>query len=149
MRLILVYLMSFPSVKSWDFYPGKSTRDWEDYKTFAAPWCSIAAVSQFCLPVTVPPATSLALLSTSGILTHAVGTDTPLDAIEISVAALRAGASLAEADLLVLHPNTWSALRRTKDSQGAVIWSILTRPTLRVISCGVWNWFPQPRLPLE
>lgn len=58
------------------------------------------------------------LLSTSGILTHAVGTDTPLDAVEISIAALRTGSALAEADLLVLHPNTWSALRRVKDSQG-------------------------------
>ena len=58
------------------------------------------------------------LLSTSGILTHAVGTDTPLDAVEISIAAMRTGSSLAEANLLVLHPNTWSALRRTKDSQG-------------------------------
>jgi len=61
------------------------------------------------------------LLNTSGILTHAVGTDTPLDAVEISIAALRTGSSLAEANLLVLHPNTWSALRRTKDSQGRYI----------------------------
>jgi HK97 family phage major capsid protein len=58
------------------------------------------------------------LLNTSGILTHAVGTDTPLDAIEISIALLRTGTALAEADLLVLHPSTWSALRRVKDSQG-------------------------------
>jgi HK97 family phage major capsid protein len=61
------------------------------------------------------------LLNTSGIQTHAVGTDTPLDAIEIAIALLRTGAALAEANLLVLHPNTWSALRRVKDSQGRYI----------------------------
>lgn len=57
------------------------------------------------------------LLATSGILTHAVGTDTSLDAVEISIAALRTGSSPAEPSLLVLHPATWSAMRRTKDSQ--------------------------------
>lgn len=61
------------------------------------------------------------LLNTSGILTHAVGTDTVLDAVEISIAALRTGAALAEANLFVLHPNTWSALRRVKDPQGRYI----------------------------
>lgn len=50
-----------------------------------------------------------------------MGTDTPLDAVEISIAGLRTGASLAEANLFVVHPNTWSALRRVKDSQGRYI----------------------------
>jgi HK97 family phage major capsid protein len=36
----------------------------------------------------------------------------------MSIAALRVGSSLAEANLLVLHPSTWSALRRLKDTQG-------------------------------
>lgn len=61
--------------------------------------------------------------STSGILTHDASTDTgtnvtALDSIEKSIAVLRSGAALAEANLLVLHPNTWSALRRTKDTRG-------------------------------
>lgn len=59
-------------------------------------------------------------LVTSGILTHTVanGTTNTLDDVEQSIAALRSGPALAEADLLVLHPNTWSAMRRTKDSYG-------------------------------
>lgn len=57
-------------------------------------------------------------LSTSGILTRAAGTDTPLDAVEEGIADLRVGAALAEANLFVVHPNTWSALRRVKDTQG-------------------------------
>jgi HK97 family phage major capsid protein len=59
-------------------------------------------------------------LGTSGILTHAVanGTTNTLDDVEQSIATLRSGPALAEADLLVLHPNTWSAMRRTKDSYG-------------------------------
>lgn len=61
------------------------------------------------------------LLHTSGILTHAVDTgnsETALDAIERSIATLRTGAALAEPDLLVLNPTTWSAIRRSKDGQG-------------------------------
>jgi HK97 family phage major capsid protein len=61
------------------------------------------------------------LLATSGALTHDHSADatgvTALDAIEMSIAAMRVGAALAEPDLLVLHPTTWSAIRRSKDSQ--------------------------------
>jgi HK97 family phage major capsid protein len=62
----------------------------------------------------------LGLNLTSGALTHAVPTtgETGLDAVEIAIAQLRVGSSLAEADLLVLNPSTWSALRRSKDTQG-------------------------------
>jgi predicted transcriptional regulator len=59
-------------------------------------------------------------LNTSGILTHTVATspaETPLDAIEASIATLRVGPALATANLLVLHPSTWSAVRRSKDDQ--------------------------------
>ncbi|BBY38469.1 hypothetical protein MMAN_26030 [Mycobacterium mantenii] len=63
------------------------------------------------------------ILSTSGILTHDASTDngtnvTALDSVEMSIAQLRTGPALAEADLLVLHPNSWSALRRIKDAYG-------------------------------
>jgi HK97 family phage major capsid protein len=63
----------------------------------------------------------LGLNLTTGALTHAVGTapvETGLDAIEVAIAQLRVGSSLAEANLLVLNPSTWSALRRSKDTQG-------------------------------
>jgi HK97 family phage major capsid protein len=63
------------------------------------------------------------LLHTSGILTHDASADTgtnvtALDSVEKSIATLRTGAALAEPDLIVLHPLTWSALRRIKDNQG-------------------------------
>lgn len=58
------------------------------------------------------------LLSTSGILTHTIATETPLDAVEQAIAQLRVGSSLATADLLILHPSTWSGVRRSKDTQG-------------------------------
>ena len=57
---------------------------------------------------------------TSGILTHAAGTTAPLSAldhIELAITELRVGIALAVADLLVLHPSTWSSIRRTKDLQ--------------------------------
>lgn len=60
------------------------------------------------------------LLHTSGILTHTVadGTTNTLDDVEQSIATMRTGAALAEPNLFVLHPNTWSAMRRTKDNYG-------------------------------
>jgi HK97 family phage major capsid protein len=60
----------------------------------------------------------LGLNLTTGALTHALTTETGLDAIELAITQLRTGSSLAEANLLVLNPSTWSALRRSKDSQG-------------------------------
>jgi HK97 family phage major capsid protein len=57
------------------------------------------------------------ILHTSGILTHATATATALDSIESSFALLRNGPALAEPDLAVMSPTTWSSLRRTKDSQ--------------------------------
>src|ERR1700738_186627 len=64
-------------------------------------------------------------LNTSGILTHNFATDpsgtTSLDAVELSIAQLRVGSALAEPDLLVLHPQTWAAMRRIKTTVGEYI----------------------------
>jgi HK97 family phage major capsid protein len=61
-------------------------------------------------------------LNTPSILTHVLGTgttpETPLDGIELSISALRVGAQLAEANLCVMNPSSWSAVRRSKDSLG-------------------------------
>ncbi|VBA47916.1 phage major capsid protein [Mycobacterium attenuatum] len=62
------------------------------------------------------------LLNTSGVLTHECSSGTtpftPLDEIEIAISELRTGPALARPNLLVLHPDSWSAVRRTKDSYG-------------------------------
>lgn len=59
------------------------------------------------------------LCRTSGILTHALtGPETSLDAIEVGITNLKVGPALADADLIVTHPATWSSIRRTKDTQG-------------------------------
>lgn len=85
------------------------------------------------------------ILTTSGILTHTVASETALDAIEVSIAAMRTGAALASANLLVLHPATWSSIRRSKDSQGrylvdddptqgasSTIWGVDVLPTTTI-----------------
>lgn len=64
--------------------------------------------------------------SASGILTHDASTDTGtgvtgLDSIEKSITALRTGSALAVADLIVMHPTTYSSLRRLKDSTGRML----------------------------
>jgi hypothetical protein len=67
------------------------------------------------------PSDITGLLATDGILVHHLGDDpggtTPLDAFEMSIAELRVGPSLAEPDLIIISPMTWSACRRVKDLQ--------------------------------
>lgn len=89
------------------------------------------------------------LLADNGHLTHdasgVVGPDTALDHIEEATAELRTGPALATADLLILHPNAWSAIRRTKDGfdryltqpdptagEASSVWGV---PVLTTISC--------------
>lgn len=62
-------------------------------------------------------------LSTSGILTHDASADTgtnvtALDSIEMAIAQLRVGSALAEANLLVVNPASFSAIRRLKNTLG-------------------------------
>jgi HK97 family phage major capsid protein len=66
---------------------------------------------------TTPTLAIEGFLATPGVLTHATSTDTPLDSLELAITALRTGAAKATADLLILHPSTWSAVRRSKDGQ--------------------------------
>lgn len=60
----------------------------------------------------------LGLLNTSGTLTRAVGSDTPLDALRKSFADLRTGSAFANANLIVLHPETWADLQLQKSTGG-------------------------------
>ena len=60
----------------------------------------------------------LGLLNQTGLLTRAMGTDTQLDAIEQSFADLRVGPSLCAPTFAVMHPTTFSKIRRAKDTQG-------------------------------
>lgn len=86
------------------------------------------------------------LLETDNILTRAVdGGESPLDTVEAGISDLRVGSSLAEPDLLVVNPATWSALRRTKDLQdrylvqpdptqgaAATLWGVQVLPTTTI-----------------
>jgi HK97 family phage major capsid protein len=57
--------------------------------------------------------------TTAGIVTFDATTAAQgLDAVEEAITALRVGNALAVADLLVMHPTTWSGLRRIKDTLG-------------------------------
>jgi HK97 family phage major capsid protein len=56
----------------------------------------------------------------SGILHHDASTDTgtgvtALDSFEISIQHMRSGPALAEPNLVIMSPTTWSNLRRVKD----------------------------------
>ncbi|BBY36509.1 nucleoid-structuring protein H-NS [Mycobacterium mantenii] len=66
-------------------------------------------------------------LDTPGILKYDASVDTggsgstllsALDSFEKAIATLRVGPALATPDLIVLHPTTWSAIRRIKDAYG-------------------------------
>jgi HK97 family phage major capsid protein len=60
---------------------------------------------------------------TTGIVTHNAATDTgtnetALDSVEKSIAKMRMSSALAEPDMLILNPLTWSAMRRIKNTLG-------------------------------
>ena len=68
------------------------------------------------------------LLHQTGILTRDHTADvtadpdaTGLDTMEMAIADLRTGAAFVDPDMIVMHPTTWSKLRRTKDGQGRYI----------------------------
>lgn len=65
------------------------------------------------------------LLNTTGLLARDYTTDhtadttvTGIDTIERAITDLRTGNALVDAADIVMHPTTWSRMRRTKDSQG-------------------------------
>ena len=66
-------------------------------------------------------------LDTPGILQYNAAVDTGgsgstllsvLDAFEKAIATMRTGPALATPDIIVLHPDTWSAIRSIKDGFG-------------------------------
>ena len=63
------------------------------------------------------------ILNISGLLTRAMGTDTPLDAIQLAFNDLRVGPAFATADLVAMHPTTWNAIRRQKTTFDSYILS--------------------------
>lgn len=61
----------------------------------------------------------LGLLNVSGTLSRMKsGSDTALDTIEQGISDLRNGPNYCEPDALLVHPLTWSAIRRTKNTLG-------------------------------
>jgi HK97 family phage major capsid protein len=85
----------------------------------------------------------LSWLSTSGILTHTataapVAPASSYSDIEQAIAALRVGPSLAVADLLVLNPSTWSAIRQQTNTLGNfLIGDVSVDPVDRIWGCPI------------
>lgn len=65
----------------------------------------------------------LGLLATPGILTRARGSDTALDAVEQAITDLRVAPAKATPTFAVMHPTTFSAVRRSKDQMGRYLLS--------------------------
>ncbi len=68
------------------------------------------------------------LLTTTGILTRARGTDSNLDAIAKAKSDLRVGASFTEPDAIVIHPTNLMSISTSKDTTGRYITSDPARP---------------------
>lgn len=68
------------------------------------------------------------LLGISGTLSRAVGTDTPLDALNKSFVDLRTGSAFCEPDAIIVAPQTLSALRRQKDANGRYLLDLISGP---------------------
>jgi HK97 family phage major capsid protein len=58
------------------------------------------------------------LLNTSGTLTRAIGSDTPVDCVRKAINDLRVGASFVTANLILMNPTTWQDLTLQKSTQG-------------------------------
>lgn len=99
----------------------------EDYQTFATFVASelqrsvVDAENNELLNSTTSGAQGLNVVS--GTLTRDKGTDTALDAVELALNDLRTGPAFAVADLIIAHPDDFSALRREKDTQGRYLLS--------------------------
>jgi capsid protein len=63
------------------------------------------------------------ILAASGLLSRPIGSDTPLDAIQLAFNDLRTGPAFGTADLVALSPTTWNTLRRQKSSFGTYLLS--------------------------
>ena len=54
---------------------------------------------------------------------RAMGTDTPIDSLQLAFNDLRVGPAFGTADLVALHPTTWNAIRRQKTTFDSYILS--------------------------
>jgi hypothetical protein len=68
------------------------------------------------------------LLNVSGVLTQSATGLAPLDALSMGFVAIRNGSAKADADLVLMSPNTLGALRRLKDSNGRQLLALLSGP---------------------
>ncbi len=66
----------------------------------------------------------LGILATSGTLTRAIGTDTPINALVKGFNDIRVGSSYGTADLVAMHPDTWTYVKTQTDSQGRYLLNI-------------------------
>jgi HK97 family phage major capsid protein len=64
------------------------------------------------------------ILATSGLLTRALGTDTVINALVKACNDLRVGSSYATADLIAMHPSTWTKVKTQTDTQGRYLLNI-------------------------
>jgi hypothetical protein len=74
-------------------------------------------------------ATFNGVLNVSGTLTRAMGADSPLDCLAKAFADVRVGSAFADPDLVLMHPNTLSALRRAKDAEGRYLLELISGPS--------------------
>ncbi len=58
------------------------------------------------------------LLHVGSTLTRSVGSDTDIDAIRKAMNDIRVGAAFGQADLIAMHPTTWSSVSLNKSSTG-------------------------------
>ena len=73
-------------------------------------------------------ATFNGLLNVSGVLTQSATGLEPLDALSMGFVAIRNGSAKADADLVLMSPNTLGALRRLKDANGRQLLALLSGP---------------------
>lgn len=61
------------------------------------------------------------LLNTSGVLERSKGSDTRIDALVKAANDIRTGPAFATANLILMHPTTFTAVKTSKDTQGRYV----------------------------
>lgn len=61
------------------------------------------------------------LLNTSDVLERSKGSDTRIDALVNAANDIRVGPAFGNADLILLNPSTWTAVKTSKDTQGRYV----------------------------
>ncbi len=106
----------------------QAIRDFSDFMSFAPSELTRAVVNEETNQIvngTGSGSDMVGILATPGVLTRHPGmdspADTPVDTVVKAINDIRVGPGFGKADLIAMHPSTWTYLRTQKNSYGSYL----------------------------